>query len=163
MWAHKLTKNRRHEASLPPFCICLCSKPFFFFTVTLQSLWIPARTELITSLWQLSGATWCCHPPSEDSYPSNPLKQKPDYSLQMITFQNWTRPILCSPPVLNPLDWHCSSSHNYTCDCDYLTMYTLVPRPQFFCLFKPYVYTLKIAKDELSAYSASSHSKPWGM
>jgi hypothetical protein len=36
-------------------------------------------------------------------------------------------------------------------------MHTFVPCPQFFCLLKPiaHVCTLKMAEDELSAYSAS--------
>jgi hypothetical protein len=32
-WVHGLTKNKKSLASLPPFCICLCSTPF-----SLQSL-----------------------------------------------------------------------------------------------------------------------------
>jgi hypothetical protein len=28
IWAHELTKNQGSLAFLPPFCVCLCSKPF---------------------------------------------------------------------------------------------------------------------------------------
>jgi hypothetical protein len=89
-------------------------------------------------------------PPSEDNYPKNPLKQEPYYSLQVMTFQNWTRPSawqiagsasqeptrqpawprLLTPPVMRPTRLH------LWLDC--LTMYNFVPCPQIFCLFKPY-------------------------
>jgi hypothetical protein len=41
-------------------------------------------------------------------------------------------------------------------------MHTFVPCPQFFCLIKhiAHVCTLKMAEDELSAYSASSQGMP---
>jgi hypothetical protein len=44
-WAHELTKNRRNMASPLHFV-----SVFALFTVTLQSPWIPEKTELITSL-----------------------------------------------------------------------------------------------------------------
>jgi hypothetical protein len=38
-WAHELTENRRSLASLPPFCICLCSNHSLYshFATTLDS------------------------------------------------------------------------------------------------------------------------------
>jgi hypothetical protein len=45
---------------------------------------------------------------------------------------------------------------------NFLTMHTFVPYTQIFCLFKPtaHVGTPKMAEDEMSAYSASSHGMP---
>jgi hypothetical protein len=87
---------------------------------------------------------------------SNPLRQEPDYSFQVITSQNWTRPPagprLGALPVMTP-----GPTRPYLwLNC--LTMHTFVPCPQFFLPLKPiaHVCTLRMAKDELSAYSASS-------
>jgi hypothetical protein len=79
---------------------------------------------------------------------SNPLKQEPDYSLQVLTSQNWTKctrppawPRLPAPPVIKPSRpqlWLGLFMHNF------------VPCPQFICLLKPitYICTPKIAEDE---------------
>jgi hypothetical protein len=60
----------------------------------------------------------------------NSLKQEPDYSLQVITSQNWTcLTRLPAPSVMRPNKLYLWLNN--------LTMHTLVPCPQFFCLFKP--------------------------
>jgi hypothetical protein len=59
------------------------------------------------------------------------------------------------------LDWDNGQlEHTYDWDC--LTMHTFVPCPQFFCLLKPitHVCTPKMAEDELSDCSTSSHVCP---
>jgi hypothetical protein len=88
----------------------------------------------------------------------NPLKQEPDYSLQVIPSQNWTRQTDHLP------DQDCSSGDqsDQTCNWNWLTLHKLAPCPQFFCLFKliAHVCTPKMAEDGLSAYSASSHTCP---
>jgi hypothetical protein len=88
----------------------------------------------------------------------NPLKQEPDYSyFQVINSQNRTR------PADHLSDQDCSTNsqdqpdHTYDWGC--FTMHNFVPCLQFFCLLKPIAHDCnpKMAKDELSAYSASSH------
>jgi hypothetical protein len=61
-------------------------------------------------------------------------------------------------PLWEPLDWDNNLSE-HICDWDCLTMHTFVPCAQSFCLLKPiaHVCTPKMAEDELSPYSASSH------
>jgi hypothetical protein len=61
-------------------------------------------------------------------------------------------------------DWD-NGQPDHTCDWNRCTMYAFVPCLQFFCIFKPitHVCTLKMAEDELNAYSASSLSMSWDM
>jgi hypothetical protein len=61
-------------------------------------------------------------------------------------------------PSPEPLSEYGQSEH--TCDWDCLTVHTFVPCLQLFCILKriAHVYIPKMAEDELSAYSASSHS-----
>jgi hypothetical protein len=57
-----------------------------------------------------------------------------------------------------PLDWD-NGQPEHTCDRDCLTMHSFVPCSQLFCLLKPitHAYTPKMAEDEPSVHSASSH------
>jgi hypothetical protein len=124
----KLTKSRRSLASLPPFCICLCSEPSF----SLQSPWIP-DTELITSSWQGTN-----YHQQQSLLRMDHLPGDNDSGLQLQTSQK--------------KDWD-NDQPDLTCDWDCLTSVPVSLSPVL-CLLKStaHVWTLKMAECSLCLF-----------
>jgi hypothetical protein len=128
-----LMAGEKH-GTCPPFCICLCSKPF-----SLQSLCNHLgfqEDRFLTSSWQGTETT-----------PSN----RPPAWLQITTLEPLPEQGLSAWSIRTHL-WLGLLNYAY-----------LGPLSPVLCLLKPiaHVCILKMAEDGLSAYSASSHSMFW--
>jgi hypothetical protein len=142
-WVHELIKNRRSLASLPPFCICLCSKPFSLQSFCNHLGFTKDRTDNIFMTMNWSHLEL---PPSQWGQLSQESSQTGARLLPPgDNFQNWTRPPAW-PRLLYQLQlylWLRLFNNAYLC-----------PLSLVLGLFKPiaHVCSPEIDEDELSAY-----------